>query len=81
MFRGHTGSVVAVVTDTDARLLYTASGDKTIRSWHIDTGVNFKVSGSGVRRCWFWVMSLVSFLFIYLFFYAMFTLICYVCVY
>ncbi|XP_063845245.1 WD repeat-containing protein 86-like [Scylla paramamosain] len=43
VFKGHTGSVVAIVTDSDTRLLYTASADKTIRSWHIDTGVNFRV--------------------------------------
>ena len=36
-FRGHTGTVTALLVSEDGAVLYSASADATIRSWSTDT--------------------------------------------
>jgi ribosome biogenesis protein ERB1 len=44
IFKGHTGAVTTMSTDTVGKILYTGSSDATIRSFNITTGQCIRVS-------------------------------------
>merc|ERR1712106_1242973 len=37
-FRGHTGAITTMATDSSGRVLFTAGADSTIKSWNIQSG-------------------------------------------
>ena len=43
-FRGHTGAITTMATDSSGRVLFTAGADSTIKSWNIQSGQCLKVS-------------------------------------
>jgi WD40 repeat protein len=42
-FRGHTGAITTMATDSTGRVLFTAGADSTIRSWNLQSGQCLKV--------------------------------------
>lgn len=43
-FRGHTGAVTTMATDSSGKVLFTAGADSTIKSWNIQSAQLLKVS-------------------------------------
>ncbi|XP_042222075.1 WD repeat-containing protein 86-like [Homarus americanus] len=43
VYKGHTGSIMTMATDLDARILFTGSTDSTIRSWDIRSSRLLKI--------------------------------------
>ena len=42
-FRGHTGAVTTMATDSSGKVLFTAGADSTIKSWNIQSAQLLKV--------------------------------------
>ena len=48
-FRGHTGAVTTMATDSSGKVLFTAGADSTIKSWNIQSAQLLKVSQANIN--------------------------------
>jgi WD40 repeat protein len=46
IYKGHTGAVTCMSTDTVGKILFTGSADSTVRSYNINSGQCLRVTGS-----------------------------------
>ena len=49
-FRGHTGAVTTMATDSSGKVLFTAGADSTIKSWNIQSAQLLKVGNYFVEN-------------------------------